>query len=374
MNDHEIDRLLGQIEFDGGPRLEDRLRGAGQELLEEIMNELPRNSFDDQPVRPVPLPERSQARRWRAAVSRPLVGVAAAAAVVAAIVIPAMAFERDQEEPVVTTPAASEAPVPTPTVDPSFLKRTTNPWIVVDAPGWEIDHISEEDWGEGVYGELEYLKGKAEIQLFWSSDDEYQNDRQKRIEEYGQPQVATLLGSEAELFRTGQKEYEVLARLGRTYLKIRGSGSADPAVFQKWLGGLEQVEPGEWYAAQPESVVVPYRSKAAAERVLQDVPVPAGFDRSTLTSNLTASYDVFGARVTGKVTCAWLDQYSAAREKGDEATMKQVDQALGSATDWRFLKSMDPEDGWDEAILSYAAAVADRQPITGAAQGLGCHD
>lgn len=382
MNDREIGDLIRALEPGGAPGLEGMLREAGQELLEEIMSgpeENGRRFTVEDPVHLTPGSPRSE-RKWSA--GRGLLVAAAVLVVVAAAVLAPRAFfdRKETVAPAAPVPSPTSSisavePTVEPTVDPAWIERTTNPWILFEAPGWELTYLNEEDHGpEGIAGQATYEKGESELEIYWNPGAGYQNGLQGRTEEAGTPETVQFLGGEAALFEMPvSEEFELLALREKTFLVIRGSGTPDRQVAEAWLGKITQLAALEWYAAMPESVVVPYRSAEAAAQVLEDVPLPPGFEVATLATDLTSSYSAFGAKAVGAVTCAWLDDYEEALTAGDDAAVRKVDKALSGAADWKFFASMDEEDAWDDAIVEYATKVAERQPVSYRESELGCH-
>lgn len=50
-----------------------------------------------------------------------------------------------------------------------------------------------------------------------------------------------------------------------------------------------------------------------ADEMLTDIPLPPGFDTSKLPSGGTSDYYQYGAAVTGKVVCSWIQEYRVSR-------------------------------------------------------------
>ncbi len=367
MNDREIDQLLRKLEPGGKPGLEGALREAGQELLEEIMSSAEKSGIDSEeaPFVPVRLNKKSSAGR------RTLLGVGAAAAAAVAIVIPTLILGGGRAVP----PASPEAPPaslsPSPSPGPALVP-TTNPHVLLDAPGWKIDYVNETDWGRGVYGQLRYVKDDAEIEISWSPPGEYKGRVRDREAEYGEPMPFTLFGEKAVVFKESSGEFEAMAKTGQAFLSARSSGVSDFQTFRRRLTDFSAVTPEQWFAGMPDSVVTPPESTAVAAQIISDIPLPPGFDTMIFSSRLTNSYHQFGAGVTGRITCAWLDDYTEAYDARDQKGMAAVDQALSGAADWAFIKWSSRSSGWDQAVLDYTGRVADRKPVSGYDAGLGC--
>jgi hypothetical protein len=120
----------------------------------------------------------------------------------------------------------------------------------------------------------------------------------------------------------------------------------------------------------PASMVTPDKSAAVAKEMLADVPLPAGFDASTLSIDYVQDSYQFGAHVIGAVTCVWLKDYASARAAHDEAGMATVDKALKTSPTWKTLLAMDKDGDYPNVIWEYANKVTHRKAVTGYQEGL----
>jgi hypothetical protein len=371
MNDQEIDRLVAQTQ---PPQVAlvgslDLGRG-GRELLEQIMS-MPTTGrtapvdLESQPEPDLPVlalesgrPERPYAR-VRTSVTRrrrALIAVAAAAALAAAVAGPTIAFHGRNE--VVVLPGAQ----------PPVTLGSGNPHLLIDDPAWKITYVDE---SAADYGETHIAQGRLQLSLNWYPAAQYEGFYKDRLG-VSKPQTLNVLGHRGALFTYSPDDLAVmLPAQGKSFLEIRG-GVGDQAAFEALLGRLKVVSAKDWVAALPASVVTPAEESEVAEQMLADVPQPAGFDVSTLSSYGSNDYYQYGAAVVGQVTCAWLDQYERARAAGDEPGMAAVDQALSGSHQWAVLQRMSKEGDYPQVLWDYADQVAERQDPVGYQQGLGC--
>jgi hypothetical protein len=91
--------------------------------------------------------------------------------------------------------------------------------------------------------------------------------------------------------------------------------------------------------------------------MLTDIPLPDGFDPAPLETGTLADRYQLGAQVTAAVSCAWLDLWLDATERGDASAADQAADALATSRDWAILQEMDPQGGWSSEVWAYADAV-----------------
>ncbi|GAB3243800.1 hypothetical protein [Kineosporia babensis] len=355
MKDSEIDRLLGEVQPTPVPA--GALAEAGRELLEEIMS-VHSPAEPGRSDQAVPLPTRT----WSLA-RRRLAWVGVAAAVVAAVVVPTVVFGGGGA--VVPVTPATQAPTPTPQ-----LPHTKNPYVLLDAPGWEIDHVNEsaEDNGEISFQQPE--TGQS-LQVSWTTMDAYESRYEDRLD-VSDPEPITLFGANADRFDYGKGEFEVLAPQSDIFLEVRGSSTGGRKNFAGLLEQLRQVPAEEWFAAMPDSVITPDENPSYTEEILAGVPLPEGLPASAFVSGFTNSrYHVeFG--VIQRATCAWLENYEQAWETDDEPAMAAADQALAGSPNWEAVRR---EDGPDPiGAEQYVKAVSQRKSVDGYRSNLGCDD
>jgi hypothetical protein len=348
VNDRALDKLvrLAQPGSAAAVGSLDPGRG-GQELLEEIM------SIDvvTQPHPSDPEPEDlgetgpvSPVRRRR----RSLIAVAAATAFIAAVAGPTIAFRGGDEAKIVPGAYSARAQAIAQGI----------PRVLLDDPAWSITHVDQFTETEG---EISFTAGRRELQVNWRSAREHQRRYRDRSETVSSPEPIVVLGREGGLFSYSATDFAVmLPPQGQTFLDFRALGM-DKSALVVVLSKLRLASVEEWLGAMPASVVTPDKTVAVAREMLADVPLPTGFDRSTLPTEGTNDYYQFGAAVIGTVTCAWLRDYDRAHAAGDEPGMARVDAALSTSRTWKVLQTMNSDGDYPEVVWMFADQVSDRQ-------------
>jgi hypothetical protein len=139
-----------------------------------------------------------------------------------------------------------------------------------------------------------------------------------------------------------------------------------PNAFLDALGDLRVVDNDAWEAAQPDTSVTSRERPAEVDRMLADVPQPSGFDAGDLKAGKAVSdrYQL-GARVSGAVACAWIDQWSKARRAGNHAAVDEAVAAMATSRHWRVLLEMNDEGDYPEVLWEHADAMANGGMIRG---------
>jgi hypothetical protein len=117
-------------------------------------------------------------------------------------------------------------------------------------------------------------------------------------------------------------------------------------------------EPG-WLSALPESVVKPSGRAQVVQDMLARIPLPPGFDVSSLEAGDTVRGRYrLGAQVAGAVACAWIERRLAARASGDEGAARAAVDAMATSRTWPVLLELDSEGDYPEVLWEYADAMA----------------
>lgn len=322
------------------------------ELLEEIMNlapvETPATAEADAAVR----------RRRR------VVPVLVAAAAVATVIAGAGWLAQQRE-------AAPTAPAPAAAAQPSRGELA-----VLDAPGWTVTYVTDHPKRGGELDYEEDGEGRS-VEIMWRRAklyDAYVTDRN----DIGTPSEVDLLGKKSLMWSYSKRDHTVIRPVAGSYsLEVRGSGMSVDA-FREVLGELRLIERDQLQQHLPDEAILDDERAAAIGEVLTGVPLPDGLSRADILSNGLTRYEVV-ADVTGAVTCAWIDQYVAARAAGDTTAASAAQQALGTARDWPALREIAADGGWADTIWQYADIVVagvptarDEEILGGREGGIGC--
>jgi hypothetical protein len=392
MNDQDLD-LLVRAADPCPPRSALDLDGAADALFEEICA---RPAVDRRVL------VRRRVRRTRQASAlrtRLAVAVVTAVGMTAAIGVPTL-FSSPDEGRRTTQPPASTGPAPQRTTAPSTYPAAAvrvaraNPRVLVTAPGWEVRQVEgfEPDAGEMTFqqgpdqirredsdGGSSVVNAAPRLEVSWYPRAQYDDRRAERARE-SHLQHVSVLGRTAQMISYGPTEHAVLLPpQGRVFLELRGN-VGDAEAFRQFLAdNIEQVDIRTWLAAMPASVVTADNIDAAVRHALVGIPLPPGFDASSLDRGLALDRYQFGARVAGMVACGWIEEWERARQAGDAGAADRAALALGTSHDWRLLREMEPEGAYPEVVREYADAIAsapaggDTAAVEGYRGALGCH-
>jgi hypothetical protein len=353
VNDYQQDRLVRQAQASAAEVALDLSRG-GQELLEEIMStSLAPLPLDPGELEPVQLPARPAPERRK---RRALIGLAAAAAFAVAIGGPTIAFHGRST----IAPAAGGPQSP--------IAASGNPRLLLDDPAWTIAHVQQ---FTADTGEMTFTAGTRRLEVHWTAAALYPALLKDRVTGRKPVPVQAFARTGALITYSNEDFAALLPPQGKNFLEVRGEG-ADKAAFLAVLAELKQVPLPDWNAAMPVSVLTPAQAPAAITQMLADVPLPAGFDRSSLKVSGTNDYYQVGAQVIGAVTCAWLDRYENARKAQDAAGTARVVKALRNSRQWAVLQQMSTTGDYPEVLWSLTGKVAQGQDVGGYRRALGC--
>ncbi len=346
MTDEQLDRLVRDADpYRTG--LTGRLGGAEQTLLEEIVS-----------------------TRKSAFPVRRLAGALAAAAVVTGV-IGASTLLRDGGGADWAGPVglpSADAGNTTDGVELDLKAVERLPRLLVDEPGWKITTVYGFAAEEGT---IQFTDGRRSLEMNWYPADSHQGYYDDRLE-VSDPEAATVAGVKANVFTYAADDFAaMLDPDGSAFVELRAQGM-DRGDFDTLLTHVVKAEPEAFLAAMPAEVVTPGKVRAAAARILTDVPIPPGFDVERIDVAGANDPYQFGAAVTGQVTCTWIAEWKRAGESGDAAAAGQAVSALRSSHQWKVLKDMNGEGDWPEAIWDVADEVASGTLPDHYKEGIGC--
>jgi hypothetical protein len=252
-----------------------------------------------------------------------------------------------------------------------------NPRLVITAPGWSIVHARsfEVDTGALTYkkdGHPLYGPGGRgrQLNLTWYPAHFYRD----RLREDGhaccyvnRPVTSTLLGRRATTFAyPGQHPNftTILSPQGNVFIELTGSFGSKKE-YEALLRSLRSVGVDAWLSAMPAEVIRPAARSAAIAQMLRGVPVPPGFDASTLHFHVLPGPDnsapqsesaltdrfMLAKSVTGTVTCNWLQRWLSATRVGDGGAAQKAVDAMATARHWPVLLQMVREKGFEGNAL-----------------------
>lgn len=220
-----------------------------------------------------------------------------------------------------------------------------------------IDATPNNDWG-------------VTLDIDWrpaASYDGYVEDRNG----LGKPDQITLLGVPALTWAySGDDHTAIREVVGDWTLEVRGSGM-DEADYLALLDELTPVAVDDLDTHLPASFVTDAERPGVIADMLEPIPLPDGFDPASIQSTEIDPYQL-GAAVTGAVTCAWLDQYTEARQTGDATGVQEAADAMATSRDWPVLKEMEKSGDWPDAVWGLADHMAAGDAPKGWAAQIGC--
>jgi hypothetical protein len=125
--------------------------------------------------------------------------------------------------------------------------------------------------------------------------------------------------------------------------------------FYEVLGSIYATDVETWLAALPPEVVRPVDRPEIVDEMLEGLPIHPDVDVEALREEAAAAdrYGL-GARVTGAVACAWLDQWAEGVRSGDQAAIDEATEAMSDSRDWPILREMADDGGWSQVIWEYS--------------------
>jgi hypothetical protein len=300
---------------------------------------------------------------------RRYLAVAAAAAVAAGVVL----FAIDTGDPGKPEPAFAAELV-------RFAERS--PLLLLDQPGWRVVYADEQT---AIEGELDF-EGPADHLAFlnWHplSLRHWKRDRAASAELITR---APVLDTTATVYQYDIPNRQPGDNLDITSLWLdRGrvlefrAQVGDMAEFKRLLASLTRVDTTTWLSAMPASVVKAADQATAVQQMLKGVPLPPGFDRSTIRSKgLSKDRYQLGVTVSGTVACGWFQRWERGRRSGDEQQVREAIAALNTAKNWPVVREMSTAGGYPDVLLEYVTAMPSGQwygrPLIGDVNsGLGC--
>jgi hypothetical protein len=228
-----------------------------------------------------------------------------------------------------------------------------NPRLLVTAPGWSIVHANfGVDDGGLTYRHAGHPVTGPEasgLVMNWAPAALYRST----LREYRRKatvKTSTVLGQRATTFHyVGRPAYiTVLPPQGRVFVMLALPARGHDAL----LRSLRAVSVERWLAAMPPEVVQPAAESGVIARMLQGVPLPPGFDASSLEAEGEPSNRFeLGRAVAGAVACGWLESWGAATRSGDAATAEAAVAAMSGARHWAVLLQMVHEKGFRGNVL-----------------------
>jgi hypothetical protein len=271
----------------------------------------------------------------------------------------------------------------------------SSPLLLLEGPGWRVQHASQTKTREGTDGSMEFVTGKAipyetievrggekreteqgmfpssvrqrRVELSWSHESlEEAVERQRgSLHPFGKRWVKLpVLGTTAAV----DTRAEFFANQGgpgnRTMIAFWAEGGRtlslkaavpNQAAFEERLGWLTKVDSQEWLEAMPAAVVKAADFQGTVKEMIEGIPLPKTFDISRVPDEgLTTNREQIGTQVAGTISCLWLRQWAAALNSGDTAAADEAVEAMATSRHWKILTDVESTNGYSPLVWEVA--------------------
>lgn len=237
------------------------------------------------------------------------------------------------------------------------------PFLLVTHKGWDVVGA---DQYHATEGEVTFTNGVQRVDLTWRPAELHEEYVEDRAHEAAQSWDIEIARRHGQLFRyEGTTDFTTLWVDGDLSLELRGEFE-NVHAYRAISDSLDRVDEERWLAALPEDTVVPGEYEDEVDAMIADVPVhpDADVERFSDLDTVTDRYQL-GARVTGAVTCAWVEQWLSAGRDGDREAQREAEEAMATARDWEVLQEMTHEGSWSYVVWEYADAMTGGGEIKG---------
>jgi hypothetical protein len=297
----------------------------------------------------------------------------------------------------------------------------STPLLLLEEPGWRVQHVSQTKTREGSDGSMEFVTGKAipyeTIEIHGGEKRETETGmsppsvRQRRVElswhdeslkeaverqgyslhPHGRRWVklpvldtTAAVDTRAEFFANqgGPEDRTMIAfwaEGGRT-LSLKAA-VPNQAAFEERLGWLTKVDSQEWLEAMPAAVVKAADFKGTVRKMIEGIPLPKTFAIDRVPDEgLTTNREQIGSQVAGTISCLWLRQWAAALNSGDTAAAEEAVEAMATSRHWKILTDVEATNGYSPLVWEvaedmkkgYAEWHGHKRELLPKAEGLDC--
>jgi hypothetical protein len=225
-----------------------------------------------------------------------------------------------------------------------------NPRLLVTAPGWSIIHanITADDGGLTYKDAGHPYPGPYAVVMNWAPAGLY-SEALRGLRRNATATHSTVLGRQVTTFHERGGAYDtVFPPQGDVFITLSLPGFEHEAL----LRSVRAVSVDRWLAAMPPEVVQPAAESGVIAGMLRGVPLPPGFDPSSLEAEgeLSNRFDL-GKAVAGAVACGWIESWAAATRSGDDAGARQAAEGMAGARRWPVLVQIVQEKGFEGDVL-----------------------
>lgn len=297
----------------------------------------------------------------------------------------------------------------------------STPLLLLEGPGWRVQHVSQNKTREGTDGSMEFVTGKAipyeSIKILGNEKEERGKGmfppavRQRRVElswrheslkqavamqreslhPHGEhwvklPVLGTtaVVDTRAEFYANqggpGNREMVALWSEGGWTLSLKAA-VVNQAAFEERLGWLTKVDTQQWLEAMPVAVVKAADFTGTVREMIEGIPLPKTFTISRVPDEgLTTNREQIGSQVAGTISCLWLRQWGAAINSDDTAAAEEAVEAMATSHHWKILTDVESTNGYSPLVWEIADSMkkgywewdGHKRKLLPHAEGLGC--
>jgi len=225
-----------------------------------------------------------------------------------------------------------------------------SPLMLIGDSAWNVTRADESSADSG---EMTFSSASQSAELTWHAGPlaEWVDDRKFDGIDHGPHDVVN--GTAEVIQYNGSETFTALWLADDRVLEFRIDGTTLDA-FGATLDQLEVVDINTWLQAMPASVISAADQPTVITGMLAGIPLPAGFDTAALVDDADVKdrYQL-GARIVGAVSCAWIEQWIAASDAGDEATAQSAVDAMATSSAWPIVQEMNASGAYPEVLQTY---------------------
>ena len=262
----------------------------------------------------------------------------------------------------------------------------STPLLLLKEPGWRVRNVVQwqqnsgsMEFGPGspaparphpsrseiVHGEAQLRFGLRTVKVEWGPW-ETARGWLKAYRAHGFTAGAPVLGMVAHINPGGRSSipgthglHSMLAvwREGDRVLSL-SAWVSNLDAFRERLSWLQKVDAETWLDAMPQRVVKAADYGSEVREMLQGVPLPAGFDPSTIPDRrvTTNRYSV-GRAVGGAVACEWFSRWFDAHAARDVDTAREARRVLLHSGSWPVFRRIRNEGSYPQLVVEFAEAL-----------------
>lgn len=262
----------------------------------------------------------------------------------------------------------------------------STPLLLLEEPGWRVRNVVQWQQGSGsmefgpgspaparphpsrseiIHGEAQLRLGLRTVTVGWAPW-KRASGWLKAYRAHGFTATAPVLGTVTHIDPGSRSSipgahglHSMLAvwREGDRVLSL-GAWVSNLDAFRERLSWLQKVDAETWLDAMPQRVVKAADYGAEVREMLQGLPLPAGFDPSTIPDRgvTTNRYSV-GRAVGGAVACEWFSRWFDAHAARDVDSAREARRVLLHSGSWPVFRRIRDEGSYPQLVVELAEAL-----------------